>query len=72
MVVASGLWCDRPNSGLVGGLRFRCFEFDPGFILIRLLAALGLAWDVKMPSEEKIARRLAHQASQGALDLEHG
>jgi stearoyl-CoA desaturase (delta-9 desaturase) len=45
---------------------------DPGFIFIRLLTALGLAWDVKIPCEEKIARRLAHQASQGALDLEHG
>jgi len=45
---------------------------DPGFIFIRLLTALGLAWDVKIPREEKIARRLAHQASQKALDLEHG
>jgi hypothetical protein len=33
--------------------------------------ALGLAWDVKIASEQKIARRLAHQASQEARDLEH-
>lgn len=51
----------------------RRFEFDPGFILIRLLAAVGLAWDVKVPSEEKIARRLADQrVSPKALDLEPG
>jgi stearoyl-CoA desaturase (delta-9 desaturase) len=50
----------------------RRFEFDPGFIFIRLLAAAGLAWDVKLPSEEKIARRRARQASLEALDLEHG
>jgi stearoyl-CoA desaturase (delta-9 desaturase) len=45
---------------------------DSGFIFIRLLAALGVTWDVKTPSEQKIARRLAHQASQKALDLELG
>jgi stearoyl-CoA desaturase (delta-9 desaturase) len=51
----------------------RRFEFDPGFIFIRLLAAVGLAWDVKVPSEEKIARRLAdQQVLSEALDLEHG
>ena len=39
------------------GLRW--FEFDPGFLLIRLLEAFGLAWNVKVPSEEKFVRRLA-------------
>jgi stearoyl-CoA desaturase (delta-9 desaturase) len=38
------------------GLRW--YEFDPGFLFIRLLQALGLAWDVKIPTPEKIARRL--------------
>lgn len=32
------------------GLRW--FEFDPGYLFIRLLAALGLAWNVKVPSAE--------------------
>ena len=53
------------------GLRW--FEFDPGFIFIRALEALGLAWDVKVPSEEKIARRMLRQPSDAtAPDLETG
>jgi stearoyl-CoA desaturase (delta-9 desaturase) len=52
------------------GLRW--FEFDPGFILIRLLEALGLVWDVKVPSHEKIVRRLARQEAPAASDLTHG
>jgi stearoyl-CoA desaturase (delta-9 desaturase) len=52
------------------GLRW--FEFDPGFILIRLLEALGLVWDVKIPSHDKIARRLARQDTHAASDLTHG
>jgi hypothetical protein len=43
------------------------------WILMRLLAAVGLAWDVKLASEAKIARRLAdQQVSPEALDLEDG
>ena len=52
------------------GLRW--FEFDPGFIFIRALEALGLAWDVKVPSEEKIARRMLRQPGDAASDLETG
>ena len=48
------------------GLRW--FQFDPGFLFIRLLEVLGLAWDVKVPSAEKIARR----ALRPAGDLEAG
>jgi stearoyl-CoA desaturase (Delta-9 desaturase) len=33
------------------------YEFDPGFLFIRLLEILGLAWDVKTPAPEKIAQR---------------
>lgn len=52
------------------GLRW--FEFDPGFIFIRALEALGLAWDVKVPTEEKIARRMLRQPGDAAPDLETG
>ncbi|MGY4467852.1 stearoyl-CoA desaturase (delta-9 desaturase) [Bradyrhizobium sp. LB9.1b] len=52
------------------GLRW--FEFDPGFIFIRALEALGLAWDVKVPSEEKIARRMSRQPGDATPDLETG
>ncbi len=38
------------------GLRW--FQFDPGYLFIRMLAAVGLAWNIKVPSPEKIARRL--------------
>jgi stearoyl-CoA desaturase (Delta-9 desaturase) len=52
------------------GLRW--FEFDPGFMLIRFLEALGLVWDVKVPSQEKIIRRLARQETHAASDLTQG
>ncbi|TPQ42879.1 acyl-CoA desaturase, partial [Bradyrhizobium guangdongense] len=52
------------------GLRW--FEFDPGFIFIRALEVLGLAWDVKVPSDEKIARRMLRQPGDAAADLETG
>jgi stearoyl-CoA desaturase (delta-9 desaturase) len=52
------------------GLRW--FEFDPGYILIRLLETLGLVWDVKVPSQEKIVRRLARQETPATSDPTHG
>jgi len=52
------------------GLRW--FEFDPGFLLIRLLEVLGLAWNVKVPSEEKIVRRLANNNTRAVSDLTQG
>lgn len=51
------------------GLRW--FEFDLGFLFIRLLEALGLAWNVKVPSREKIVTRLARPET-AAADLRHG
>jgi stearoyl-CoA desaturase (delta-9 desaturase) len=48
------------------------YEFDPGFLFIRLLEGPGLAWDVKVPSREKIARRRQHPASGATGDLETG
>jgi stearoyl-CoA desaturase (delta-9 desaturase) len=52
------------------GLRW--YEFDPGFMFIRLLAALGLAWDVKVPTPEKIVRRALPQAAVTEPDFEPG
>jgi stearoyl-CoA desaturase (delta-9 desaturase) len=52
------------------GLRW--FEFDPGFLLVRLLEVLGLAWNVKVPSRDKIALRRVHQQIHQAPDLERG
>jgi stearoyl-CoA desaturase (delta-9 desaturase) len=56
------------------GLRW--YEFDPGFLLIRLLELMGLAWNVKVPSREKIALRRARQqgqeAPEAAAELERG
>jgi stearoyl-CoA desaturase (delta-9 desaturase) len=52
------------------GLRW--FEFDPGFMFIRLLEALGLAWDVKVPSPDKIARRTPRSAEGAEPDFEPG
>jgi stearoyl-CoA desaturase (delta-9 desaturase) len=50
------------------GLRW--FEFDLGFLFIQGLQALGLAWNVKVPSGEKIALRL--QQSHETPHLEGG
>jgi len=52
------------------GLRW--FEFDPGYLFIRLLAALGLAWNVKVPSAEKIALRRLLEPGSDVAELEHG
>jgi stearoyl-CoA desaturase (delta-9 desaturase) len=52
------------------GLRW--YEFDPGFLFIRLLERLGLAWNVKVPSAEKIALRRTHAEAAREPDLERG
>jgi stearoyl-CoA desaturase (delta-9 desaturase) len=52
------------------GLRW--FEFDPGFFFIRLLESLGLAWNVKVPSPEKIAQRRAREPALEVPDFECG
>src|ERR1700676_3170405 len=52
------------------GLRW--FEFDPGFLFIRLLESLGLAWNVKVPSPEKIAQRRAREPALEVPDFECG
>jgi stearoyl-CoA desaturase (delta-9 desaturase) len=51
-----------PNSAAFG-LGWR--QPDPGFWAIRALAAIGLAWDVRTPTPERIAARRA-LAPQGA------
>jgi stearoyl-CoA desaturase (delta-9 desaturase) len=52
------------------GLRW--FEFDPGFLLIRLLELLGLVWNVKVPSSQKVALRLARRQTREAPEPEPG
>jgi stearoyl-CoA desaturase (delta-9 desaturase) len=37
------------------GLRW--WEFDASYLLIRLLGLFGLAWDIRRPDEERIARK---------------
>ncbi|WP_249780615.1 fatty acid desaturase [Bradyrhizobium sp. dw_78] len=48
------------------------YEFDPGFLFIRLLQVFGLAWEVKVPTPEKISRRLLGQELADVPDFEHG
>lgn len=48
------------------------YQFDPGFLFIRLLETFGLAWNVKVPSAEKIALRRMHPEAAGEPDLERG
>jgi stearoyl-CoA desaturase (Delta-9 desaturase) len=48
------------------------FEFDSGFLFIWLLQGLGLAWNVKVPSREKIAQRMVRQTGTTAADPEPG
>jgi stearoyl-CoA desaturase (delta-9 desaturase) len=48
------------------------YEFDPGFLFIRLLEILGLAWNVKTPAPEKIARRRLGNGTGATGDLEAG
>jgi stearoyl-CoA desaturase (Delta-9 desaturase) len=43
------------------------YRFDPGYWLIKSLEALGLATDVKVPSQEMIASKLAQPAAQGGM-----
>ena len=56
-----------PHSASFG---FRWYELDPGYWVIRLLAAMGWAWDVQLPPPDLITAKmhqLARQAkAQGA------
>lgn len=45
-----------PSSAALG---LRRHEIDPGYLFIRLLQFAGLAWNVKSPSDDVIARREA-------------
>jgi stearoyl-CoA desaturase (delta-9 desaturase) len=48
----------------------RRFEFDAGFLFIRALEALGLAWDVRVPRPEMIARRRLVEPGEAAVELD--
>jgi len=58
-----------PHSAAFG---LRWLEFDVGFLFIRRSQALGPGGSVTVPTAEKIAVRMAYQASAEALHLEHG
>ena len=47
---------------------FHWYQLDPGFAVIRILEALGLVWDVKQPTAERISTRLARIAEQTTSD----
>lgn len=47
------------------------FEFDPGFLFIRGLETLGLAWNVKLPTPEKISSRRAQDRFAQLADPAH-
>ena len=49
-------------------LDFKWWQVDPGGLLIRLLERLGLAWDVRMPTAEAIARAERRPAVQVSPD----
>jgi len=36
---------------------FWWYEMDPGYMIIRLWKALGLAWDVRLPTQESVEKR---------------
>jgi stearoyl-CoA desaturase (delta-9 desaturase) len=39
------------------------YRLDPGFWVIRVLAAMGLAWDLKLPSEERMQTKRIDKAT---------
>ncbi|MBF6270482.1 acyl-CoA desaturase [Nocardia farcinica] len=45
------------------------YRLDPGYWLIRLLALVGLAWDVRLPSRERIAAKRISPAAADAAAL---
>lgn len=51
---------DSPSFGL------QWYRLDPGWWLIRLLAATGLAWDVRVPTPERLAAKRLHPAATAA------
>ncbi|MDQ3802671.1 MAG: acyl-CoA desaturase [Acidobacteriota bacterium] len=51
---------------------FRWYQFDPGYLVIRLMELVGLAWDVRRPTREQVAakrRALEEEAAQLPLGL---
>jgi stearoyl-CoA desaturase (delta-9 desaturase) len=44
----------------------RLWEFDASYWFIRGLKAIGLAWDVKIPSKEKMAAKMKRTLADGA------
>ncbi len=45
-----------PDSAAFG---LKWYQLDPGYWLVRLLATMGLVWDVRLPSPERIIARKA-------------
>jgi len=58
---------DEGWHNILGGLRPALVRY----LFIRMFAAVGLAWNIKIPGPEKIARRL-REPSLDVADLEPG
>lgn len=56
-----------PESATFG---FRWYQLDPGYAVIRVFELLGLVWDVKRPTEARIAARLERIAAQTSSEPE--
>lgn len=48
-------------------LLWQPYEFDPVWYIIWTLEKLGLAWDVKLPTERDLSRRRVQPQQQAAI-----
>ena len=48
---------------------FSWYQLDPGYAVIRMMEWTGLAWDVRLPSTESVAKRRRKLEEQGAEQI---